>query len=311
MSVVLQKKTLAMPRASRVRWGRITPYLFVLPWIVGFAVFTFGPLLFSLVISFFDWPIVGSHRFIGFDNYTTMFTNDPVFWQSLTVTFKFAALFVPLNLVSALFLAFLLSQRVRGMSIYRTLFYLPSVVSGVALALIWGWVFNGQYGLLNYVLSLVGISGPDWLNDPHWALLAMVIASLWGQGAVMLIFLAGLKNIPAELYEAASIDGAGRLSKFFSITIPMLSPTILFNLITSIIAAFQQLTLALVMTNGGPLRATYFYAMYVYENAFRDFQMGYAAANAWIMFLIIVTLTLLVFKSSPVWVYYESDVRGR
>ena len=311
MSTALQEKALPALRTRRLRWSRATPYLFVLPWIVGFSVFTLGPLLFSLVISFFDWPIVGAHRFIGFDNYTTMFTNDPLFWQSLSVTLKFAALFVPLNIVSALFLATLLNQAVRGLSIYRTLFYLPAVVSGVALALVWGWVFDGQYGLLNYVLSFFHIAGPDWLNDPHWTLFAMVIASLWSQGAVMLIFLAGLKNIPAELYEAASIDGAGRAIRFLRITLPMLSPTILFNLVTSIIAAFQQLTLALVMTNGGPLRATYFYAMYVYENAFKGFEMGYASANAWIMFLLIVALTLLIFKSSALWVYYESDPRGR
>ncbi|HVC82415.1 MAG TPA: sugar ABC transporter permease [Chloroflexota bacterium] len=299
------------PRAARrLRWGRLTPYWFVLPWVVGLAVFTLGPLLFSLVISFFDWPIIGAHHFIGFDNYSTMFTNDPLFWQALGVTFKFAAIFVPLNLVSALLLAMLLSRPARGLSIYRTLFYLPAVVSGVALALVWGWVFDGQYGLLNYLLSLVGISGPDWLNDPHWTLLAMVIASLWSQGAAMLIFLAALKNISVELYEAAGIDGAGRLMTFLRITIPMISPTILFNLITSIIAAFQTLTLALVMTNGGPVRATYFYALYVYQNAFQGFQMGYASANAWIMFLIIIALTLIVFKSSPRWVYYEGDVRG-
>lgn len=311
MSTAIGRKAIASPRAARLRWSRATPYLFVLPWMFGFAAFTLGPLLFSLVISFFDWPIVGAHHFVGFGNYVTMFTNDPLFWTSLGVTVKFAALFVPLTLISALVLALLLNQAVRGLSIYRTLFYLPAVVSGVALALVWGWVFDGQYGLLNYALSLVGISGPDWLNDPHWSLVAMVIASLWSQGAVMLIFLAGLKNIPSELYEAASIDGAGRFITFLRITIPLLSPTILFNLITSIIAAFQQLTLALVMTNGGPLRSTYFYAMYVYQNAFQGFQMGYASANAWIMFLIIIALSLIVFRSSGRWVYYESDPRGR
>src|SRR6185437_387022 len=251
MSLAVSPMRPMRPRAARrFRWDRLTPYWFVLPWVVGLAVFTLGPLLFSLVISFFDWPIIGVHHFIGFDNYSTMFTNDPLFWQSLGVTFKFAAIFVPLNLVSALLLAMLLSRPTRGLSIYRTLFYLPAVVSGVALALVWGWVFDGQYGLLNYLLSLIGISGPDWLNDPHWALLAMVIASLWSQGAAMLIFLAALKNIPAELYEAAGIDGAGRLITLSRITLPMISPAILFNLITSIIAAFQTLTLALVMTNG-------------------------------------------------------------
>lgn len=300
-------KTVSLPNVhKKIKWGRIAPYLFILPWIVGFCAFTLGPLLFSLVISFFDWPIVGDATFIGFDNYITMFTNDPLFWKSLFVTLKFACIFVPLNLVVSLLLAMLLHQKVKGSSIFRTLFYLPSVISGVALAMIWSWVYNGEYGILNYFLSLIGVAGPDWLNDPKWSMFAMVGASLWAQGTMMLVFLAGLKGIPKDLYESASIDGAGRIKQFLHITIPMLSPIILFNLITSIIGAFQQLTLALVLTGGGPLNSTYFYAMYVYENAFKYFKMGYSAANAWFMFLIILTLTMLVFKSTSAWVYYES-----
>ncbi|OIK11871.1 ABC transporter permease [Bacillus sp. MUM 116] len=293
------------------RWDKIVPLLFIAPWIIGFLAFTLGPLLYSLFISFFDWPIIGEHKFIGFDNYKTMFTDDPLFWESLWVTVKFACLFVPLNLVTALFLAILLNQKIKGHSIFRTIFYLPTVISGVALAMIWAWVYNGEYGILNYFLSLVGVQGPDWLNNPHSALIAMVIASLWGQGTMMLIFLAGLKAIPNDLYEAASIDGANKIQQFFKITIPMLTPTILFNLITTIISAFQQLTLALVLTGGGPLRSTYFYAMYVYENAFKYFKMGYSSANAWFMFIIVLILTLLVFKSSSAWVYYEGEVKNK
>ncbi|WP_430413627.1 carbohydrate ABC transporter permease [Lederbergia citrea] len=294
-----------------MNWGDLVPYLFIAPWIIGFLAFTLGPLLFSLVISFFDWPIVGEITFIGIQNYKTMFTDDPLFWKSLGVTIKFAALFVPFNLIIALFLAILLKQQVKGYSFFRTFFYLPSVISGVALAMIWAWVYNGEYGILNYMLSLVGIDGPDWLNNPKSALVAMVIASLWGQGTLMLIFLAGLKNIPQTFYEAASIDGAGKIYQFFKITLPLLTPTILFNLITTIIAAFQQLTLALVLTGGGPIKSTYFYAMYVYENAFKYFKMGYSSANAWFMFLIILGLTMLVFKSSSAWVYYESEVKSK
>jgi multiple sugar transport system permease protein len=297
------------PARKRGR-GRVTPYLFVFPWLFGFLAFTLGPLIFSLVISFFDWPIVGQVKFVGFGNYIEMFTQDSLFWKSFGVTVKFAALFVPLNIVVALGLAMLLNQNVRGSAFFRTAFYLPSVISGVALAMIWAWVYSGEYGILNYFLSLVGIDGPDWLNDTRWSLVAMVIASLWGQGAMMLIFLAGLKGIPKDLYESASIDGAGRLRQFRSITIPMLSPTILFNLITSIIAAFQQLTLALVLTGGGPLKSTYFYAMYIYENAFKYFKMGYSAANAWFMFLIVLSLSFLVFKSSAAWVYYEGEIKS-
>ncbi|WP_223594587.1 carbohydrate ABC transporter permease [Neobacillus bataviensis] len=298
-------------KKTKKRWDIIVPLLFIAPWIIGFLAFTLGPLLYSLFISFFDWPIVGEAKFIGLDNYKTMFTEDPLFWESLGVTIKFAALFVPLNIITALFLAILLNQKVKGYSFFRTFFYLPSVISGVALAMIWAWVYNGEYGILNYFLSLIGVKGPDWLNDPNWALIAMVIASLWGQGTMMLIFLAGLKAIPGELYEAASIDGANKIQQFFKITIPMLTPTILFNLITTIISAFQQLTLALVLTGGGPLKSTYFYAMYVYENAFKYFKMGYSSANAWFMFVIVLVLTLIVFKSSSAWVYYEGEVKNK
>ncbi|WP_193748012.1 MULTISPECIES: sugar ABC transporter permease [Bacillales] len=287
----------------------LTPYLFILPWILGFLAFTLGPMLFSLVMSFFDWPVVGEVTFVGLDNYINMFTDDPLFWQSLWVTIKFALLFVPLNLFIALFLAMMLNQKVKGSGFFRTVFYLPSVISGVALAMIWAWVYDGEYGIFNYLLSLVGITGPDWLNDTSWALVAMVIASLWGQGSMVLIFLAGLKSIPESLYEAASIDGAGAVQKFFRITLPMVSPTILFNLIMTIISAFQQLSLALLLTGGGPLQSTYFYAMYAYDNAFKYFKMGYASANSWFMFAIILVLTFLVFKTSGKWVYYEGDNR--
>ncbi|RKP48867.1 sugar ABC transporter permease [Cohnella endophytica] len=298
------------PARKRGR-GRVTPYLFIFPWIVGFLVFTLGPLLFSLVISLFDWPIVGQVHFIGFGNYTEMFTQDPLFWKSFGITLKFAAIFVPLNIIVAMGLAILLNQSTRGNAFFRTAFYLPSVISGVALAMIWSWVYSGEYGILNFFLSLVGVQGPDWLNDTRWSLVAMVLASLWGQGAMMLIFLAGLKGIPKDLYESASIDGAGTLRRFVSITVPMLSPTILFNLITSIIAAFQQLTLALVLTGGGPMKSTYFYAMYMYENAFKYFRMGYSAANAWFMFLIVLGLSFLVFKSSEAWVFYEGEMKRK
>ncbi|NIK77008.1 multiple sugar transport system permease protein [Paenibacillus castaneae] len=298
------------PRRNR-RWVGAAPYLFIFPWIFGFLVFTLGPLLFSLIISLFDWPIVGKVHFIGLGNYVEMFTDDPLFWKSFGVTLKFAALFVPLNIAVGLGLAILLNQKTRGNAIFRTAFYLPSVISGVALAMIWSWVYSGDYGILNYFLSIIGVQGPDWLNDKHWSLVAMVVASLWGQGSMMLVFLAGLKGIPKDLYESASIDGAGKIRQFISVTIPMLSPTILFNLITSIIAAFQQLTLALLLTGGGPMKSTYFYAMYMYENAFKFFKMGYSAANAWFMFLIVLTLTFLVFKSSEAWVFYEGEMKRK
>ncbi|WP_217563113.1 carbohydrate ABC transporter permease [Paenibacillus sp. GbtcB18] len=308
----MQPNTLQLQKGVRRsiwRRGRLTPFLFILPWMIGFVAFTLGPLLFSLVISFYDWPIVGERTFVGFQNYVNMFTNDPLFWHSLGVTVRFAAIFVPLNLAIALLLAVLLNQNVRGSGIFRTVFYLPSVISGVALAMIWAWVYSGEYGILNYFLTLVGITGPDWLREPNWSMIAMVAASLWAQGSMMLIFLAGLKNIPGDLYEAAELDGAGAFKRFIRITLPMLGPTLLFNLITSIIAAFQQLTLALTLTGGGPLNSTYFYAMYVYENAFKYFKMGYSAANAWVMFVIVLALTMMVFRSTSMFVYYEGELK--
>ncbi|GLC90363.1 carbohydrate ABC transporter permease [Lysinibacillus piscis] len=287
------------------------PYLFILPWIIGFLVFTLGPLIFSLIMSFFDWPITSSPTFVGIENYKTMFTNDPQFYKSLEITLKFAAVFVPLNLVIALILALLITQPLKGIKMFRTIFYLPAVVSGVAISIIWGWIFNSEYGILNYILSLIGIEGPQWLVDPKWAILTIVIASAWGVGTMMLIFYTDIKGIPQELYEAAAIDGAGLFRQFFSITIPCITPTILFNVITSVIAALQQLALVLLLTGGGPLKSTYFYGLYVYNNAFKHHELGYASANAWLMFIVILILTMVIFKSSSTWVFYENEVKRK
>lgn len=285
------------------------PYLFILPWIIGVLVFTLGPLLFSLVMSLFDWPITREPTFVGLGNYIKMFTDDPQFYKSLIITFKFAVIFVPLNLIIALILSLLITQSVKGIKFFRTIFYLPAVVSGVAISIIWGWIFNSEYGILNYMLSLIGIDGPQWLIDPKWAILTIVIASAWGVGTMMLIFYTDIKGIPNEIYEAAAIDGANPVKQFLHITIPSITPTILFNLITSIIAALQQLTLVLLLTGGGPLKSTYFYGLYVYHNAFKHHKLGYASANAWFMFLIILLLTMLIFKSSSAWVFYETETK--
>ena len=234
------------------------PFLFILPWIIGFIVFTLGPLAFSLIMSLFDWPIAGEAKFIGFDNFTKMFTADPQFYDSLSITLKFALIFVPLNLLVALVLALLITQPIKGIKIFRTIFYLPAVVSGVAVSIIWGWMFNSEYGVLNYILSLLGIEGPNWLIDPKWAIVTIVIASAWGVGTMMLIFYTDIKGIPNEMYEAAAIDGAGPIRQFISITIPTITPTILFNVITSVIAALQQLTLVLLLTGGGTIKIDLF-----------------------------------------------------
>ena len=287
-----------------------TPYLFIMPWIIGFLVFTIGPLILSLIMSFFEWPLTTAPTFRGLGNYIDMFTKDKQFWKSLIISLKYAAIFVPLNMIIALFLAMLITQPVKGVKVFRTIFYIPAVISGVAVSIIWGWILNGDYGVLNYLLSLLGIKGPKWLVDPAWALLAVIIASAFGVGTMMLIFYTDIKNIPVDVYEAASIDGAGPARKLFSITLPIITPTILFNLITSIISSFQQVTLVMLLTGGGPLKSTYFSGLYTYNNAFKHHKLGYASANAWVMFIIILLLTAVVFKSSSAWVFYETEAKN-
>lgn len=285
---------------------RAWPYLFILPWIIGFLVFTLGPLVSSFVMSFFDWSITGTPKFRGLGNYIEMFTTDDQALKSLSISLKYAAIFVPLNMIIALVLAMLISQPVKGAKFFRTIFYIPAVISGVAVSIIFGWLLNGNYGVINYLLSLLGIDGPQWLVDPKWAIIAVIFASAFGVGSMMLIFYTDIKNIPIDLYEAAAIDGAGPARQFFNITLPMITPTILFNLITSIISSFQQVTLVMLLTNGGPMKSTYFYGLMTYNNAFKFHKLGYASANAWVMFIIILLLSALVFKSSDTWVFYES-----
>lgn len=285
---------------------RAWPYLFILPWIIGFLVFTLGPLVLSFVMSFFDWSITGTPKFRGLGNYIEMFTTDDQALKSLSISLKYAAIFVPLNMIIALVLAMLISQPVKGAKFFRTIFYIPAVISGVAVSIIFGWLLNGNYGVINYLLSLLGIDGPQWLVDPKWAIIAVIFASAFGVGSMMLIFYTDIKNIPIDLYEAAAIDGAGPARQFFSITLPMITPTILFNLITSIISSFQQVTLVMLLTNGDPMKSTYFYGLMTYNNAFKFHKLGYASANAWVMFIIILLLSALVFKSSDTWVFYES-----
>jgi multiple sugar transport system permease protein len=299
-----------VPKRRSAFSRHLTAYLFISPWILGFLFFTLGPLLFSLTMSFHDWPVVGERTFVGLDNYRTMLFDDPQFWESLWITVKFAAIYVPFNIVMSFLIALMLHHATFASGFFRTAFYLPSVISGVALVTIWSWIYSREYGLLNFMLSLIGVDGPNWLGDPGLAIVAIIIASLWGFGGTMLILLTGLKAIPKELYEAATVSGVPGWAQMLFITLPMLGPMLLFTFITSIIAAFQQLTIALLMTKGGPLGSTYFFAMYIYDNAFKYFDMGYAAAGSWVMFLIVLALSLLVMRWSSAWVYYEGEVKG-
>lgn len=288
-------------------------YVCVAPWLLGFLFFTAGPMIVSLFLSFTNWDILTAPQFIGLDNYIKALSTDPNVGISLRVTLTFTIFQVPFRLLTALFLAILLNEATRGVSFFRTAFYLPSIVSSVAAAVLFTWIFNPAYGPINGLLGLFGIQGPAWFQDPNYALWALVIMSPWGVGGEMLIFLAGLKGIPKSLYEAAEIDGAGRLVSFFKITIPMLSPTLFFNLVMAIIGSFQTFDTAYVIssaragTAGDPLKSTLFYMIYLYQQAFGKQAMGYASALAWILFVIILIMTLLVLRSSDAWVYYESE----
>ena len=282
-------------------------YLFISPWIIGFILFTAGPIFASFVLSFFRWSLIRPPHLIWFDNYIEIFTRDPLFWQSLKVTLIYVVVAVPLQLSFALFLAILLNQKVRLIPLFRTIFYLPSQVSSVAVAVIFLWIYHPELGLINELLRRIGIQGPAWLISEQWALPALILMSLWSVGGTMIILLAGLQDIPQHLYEAAALDGGGEIAKFRYVTLPMLSPVLFFNLVLGIIAGFQYFAQAYVMTQGGPLNATLFYALYLYLNAFKFLKMGYAAALAWILFLIIIVVTIWQVRLARRWVYYEFE----
>ena len=282
-------------------------YLFIAPWLVGFLAFLALPMLASFFVSLTVWDIVSPPRFVGFQNYSDLFFNDPLFWQSLEVTGIYAAVSVPLRLALGLLAAVLLHRSLRGNRFFRTVLYTPEIVSGVALALLWSWLFNPEYGLINVTLGFVGIEGPGWIYTRAWALPALILMSAWKIGGFMIIFLAGLQSIPNALYEAAALDGASAWSKFWRITFPMLSPAIFFNLILGVITALQTFTEAYIMTRGGPGNATMLYSLYLYLAAFEYQEMGYASAMAWILFAISLSLTVFIFGSLRRWVYYEGE----
>ena len=294
------------PARGYFRREHYAGYLFASPWFVGFLVFGGGPILFSLVMSFSEYDVLSPPKFVGLDNYVTLFTDDPLFYKSLWNT-AFMALAIPLGMAVGLAIALLLNREIRCMAVYRTFFYLPAIMPAVAASILWIWIFSPEQGILNALLARAGVHGPAWLHNEHWSKPAMIVMGLWGAGAGMIVWLAGLKGIPTHLYEAAEIDGAGAWRKFRSITLPMLSPYILFNLIMGLIGTFQIFTQALIMTQGGPLDSTLFYAYALFNNAFSYMRMGYASAMAWILFAIVLILTVIQLRLSKRWVYYESE----
>jgi multiple sugar transport system permease protein len=314
MSLDIAKSRPARRRRS-ARWWREAweGYLFAAPWLLGFVLFVLGPTLVSIAMSFTRWDGItplSQLRWVGTENYRELLTNDPRFARALANTAWFVLWAVPLGTLNALGLALLLNQEVKGQAVFRTLFYLPSVVSGVATATMWLWLFNPSFGPINFLLAHLGVPQdrlPGWLTDEHWALSAFIFMSLWGVGNAMLIYLAGLQGVPAHLYEAADLDGANTWVRFRHVTLPILTPTLLFNLVMGIIGSFQTFTQSFIMTGGGPKDATLFFVLYLYQKAFQQFKMGYASAMAWILFVIIMALTLTLLRSSKRWVYYEGE----
>jgi len=279
-------------------------FLFISPWLIGFIAFTLGPFLSSIWLSFTRWDVITPPSFVGVANYRSLLQEDPLFWKSLGITLKYAAVFVPVGIVAGVALALLLNSNIRGIAVYRTILFLPSIVPAVATSVVFVWLLNPQLGLVNSLLHRVGVTGPAWLTDPNWALWSLVFMGLWGVGGSMVIYLAGLKDIPVHLYEAATIDGAGPWHRMRKITLPMLSPVIFFNLIMGVIGAFQTFTQAFIMTNGGPEDSTTFYALYLFNRAWRYMDMGYASAMAWILFVVVVGITALLFRLQRRWVHY-------
>ncbi len=298
------------PKLSQMRRKEaIEGFLCISPWLIGFLFLTVGPVIFSLIISLTKWDMINSPEFVGMGNYATIVADDFRFRQSLKVTLIYASLSVPLGLACSLALAMLLNLNLRGMRAFRAIFYIPAILPPIAVSMLWLMLFKPYGGILNVLLGKVGLGPVPWLTTPEWALPSFILMSLWGVGGGMIIYLAGLQSVPTQLYESAEIDGAGSRSKFRNVTLPMISPTILFNLIMSIIGSFQVFASSFVMTQGGPAYSTLFYVLYLYQNAFMYLKMGYACALAWILFLVILALTLLMLKASSAWVYYESELK--
>jgi len=298
-----------MPRRRRLLWTEYRDaYLFLLPWLLGFLLFQAGPMIASLAISMTRWEIVTTPEWVGLGQYVNLVRDDR-FYLALYNTAYYVVLGVPTHLAIALLAALLLNVRIGGTSLYRTLYYLPSITPVVANSILWAWIFNTEFGLLNAAIRSLGLPAPFWLQDPAWTKVAFVIMSYWTIGAQMVILLAGLQGVPDHLYEAAAIDGAGTWQRFWNVTLPLITPSLFFNLIVAFIGAFQVFTHAYIITKGGPENATLFYVLYLYRAAFEDFKMGYASALAWVLFLLVLLVTLFQFRVANRWVFYEGELR--
>jgi len=293
--------------SRRAEWNNfVKGMIFLSPWIVGFSVFTIIPIAMSLYFSFCDYSLLEAPLFRGLENFRTIFT-DGIFWRVIGNTAIYAAVALPLGVFVSLGCALLLNAKIRGKSIYRTIIFLPSLVPMVASAMLWMWLFNAKLGLINMALRALGVAEPPaWLADSKWAMPALILMSVWGVGNTVMIYLAGLQDVPRELYEAADLDGASRFEQVIHVTLPMISPVIFFNLIMSIIGTLQVFAIPAIMTGGGPNRSTLFYTMHLYDNAFNFLNMGYASALAWVQLLIVLALTAIAFWSSKKWVHYQS-----
>lgn len=306
------------PRFGRPEWVGLA---FASPWLIGLLIFGIYPIMASLYFSLCRYNILKPPHFVGLENYHLLLTDDPLFWRSLANTLYLAAIGLPLQLGAALAAAMLLNRRVGGQSFYRTALYLPTIMPAVATSLLWVWILNPQYGLLNAGLGALGFSGPGWLTDPRWSKPALILVSVWGMGNTMVIFLAGLQQIPQSLVEAAIVDGANPWQRFRHITIPQLAPVILFNLVMGVIGSFQYFTQVYVMTAinpdgggagvGGPEFSTLVYPLYLYQNAFRFFRMGYASAMAWILFLLTALTLVIIFRGARYFGYEDPDETDR
>lgn len=293
--------------------------LFASPWFIGLITFTLYPIIMSFYYSLCHFDAITQPHWAGLENYKTLIFEDPLFWKSLTNTLYMVVIGLPVALMFSLFLAIMLNQKIRGLAFYRTIFYLPSITPVIASSILWLWLLNPQIGLVNHLLhpivsffsvvTGIKIPLPGWLSDPVWAKPALILMGLWGVGNTTVIFLASLQEVPEELYEAALIDGTGKIRKLWHITLPLISPVIFFNLVIGIIGYFQYFTQVWVMTRGGPEDATLYYAYYLFNNAFLYFKMGYASAMAWILFIITLVCTLIVFRTSSRWVYYSGEAK--